>query len=70
MNKIKLKQIANDHGDIGLMEYACHPSLDKRIFREVNGAMEWAYEPSFKESGWDARTYASVLKPSDFIVTA
>ena len=37
MKQIRLKQITNECGDIGLMEYACHPSLDKRIFREWNG---------------------------------
>jgi len=69
MKQIKLKQIANDHGDIGLMEYGCHPSLDKRIFRQVNDAMEWTYEPIFNQRGWNVRTYASVLKPSDFMIT-
>lgn len=69
MKQIKLKQITNECGDIGLVEYMCHPSLDKRIFREWNGAMEWTYEPSFNERGWNVRTYASVLKPGDFMIT-
>ncbi len=69
MNQIRLKQITNEFGDIGLMEYACHPSLDKRIFREMNGGMEWTYEPIFKDHGWNVRTYASVFKPGDFVIT-
>jgi hypothetical protein len=69
MKQIRLKQITNKCGDIGLMEYACHPSLDKRIFREWNGGMEWTYEKQFAANGWNNRTYGSVFKPSDFVIT-
>lgn len=67
LHKIKLREVRNSHGDVGLMEFACHPSLERRIFREENGGMAWAYETEFTAFGWAfARTYGSVFKVSDF----
>jgi hypothetical protein len=67
---INVRQTANKHGDIGLIEYDCHASLDKRVFREWNGAMEWAYEKEFTCYGWQhARTYASMFSIGDFTIT-
>ena len=59
--KVIHTQAAN--GDNGLKELS-HPSLDQRIFREVEGGhLEWAYESEWQQHGWRARTYASVMKP-------
>ena len=69
-NKIKVRLIAADNGDVGLHEFNHHASLPPRIFREHNGGMEWCYLPDWQAGGWSNRSFGSVFSMDNFEVVA
>ncbi len=64
MLEVKIATACN--GDKGLLEQTTMPM--RRVFREHNGALEWAHEAEWFALGWDRiRTYGSVINPQDVI---
>jgi len=57
----------HSNGETAMREIA-PPALDQRVFREINGYLEWAHEADWLAHGWSrARTYGTVIKPSQII---
>jgi len=57
----------HSNGETAMKEIS-HPALDQRVFREVNGYLEWAHEADWLAHGWGrARTYGTVIKPIQIV---
>lgn len=64
MLEVKIATASN--GDTGLLEQTNMPT--RRVFREHNGALEWAPESEWFAHGWNRiRTYGSAIKPQDVV---
>jgi hypothetical protein len=67
MLEVKIGIASN--GDPGLVEQTS--MLNRRVFREHNGALEWAPEDEWFAHGWSRiRTYESAINPQNLVFVA
>jgi hypothetical protein len=67
MLEVKIGIASN--GDTGLVEQTS--MLNRRVFREHNGALEWAPENEWFAHGWNRiRTYGSAINPENLVFVA
>ena len=66
---IQVTIITHPNGETAMKEIA-PPDLDQRVFRVINGYLEWAHESDWLAHGWGrARTYGTVISPSQISCT-